>query len=56
MILCIISVNSRVEDNILISPLCYVHNIYILEMGRHWWFDYPGSLLDVELEFTCLLG
>ena len=23
-------------------------------VGHHWWFNYPGPLLDVELEF-CLL-
>ena len=23
-------------------------------VGRHWWFNYPGPLLDVELEFACL--
>ena len=25
-------------------------------VGRHWWFNYPSPLLDVELEFACLSG
>ena len=28
----------------------------MLELGRHWWFDYLSPLLDVELESTCLSG
>ena len=24
-----------------------------LGVGAHWWFNYPGPLLDVELEFAC---
>ena len=31
----------------------YVRN---LKLGHHWWFNYPGPLLDVELEFACLSG
>ena len=27
-----------------------------LELGVHWWFNYPSPLLDVELEFACLSG
>ena len=27
-----------------------------LELGCHWWFNYSGPLLDVELESTCLSG
>ena len=27
-----------------------------LGVGCHWWFNYPGPLLDVELEFACLSG
>ena len=29
-----------------------------LELGYHWWFDYPrpSPFLDVELEFTCFSG
>ena len=25
-------------------------------LGCHWLFNYPGPLLDVELESTCLSG
>ena len=25
-------------------------------VGCHWWFNYLGPLLDVELEFACLSG
>ena len=25
-----------------------------LEVGHHWWFNYPGPLLNVELKFACL--
>ena len=25
-----------------------------LGVGCHWWFNYPGPLIDVELEFACL--
>ena len=31
-------------------------NITQLGVGGHWWFNYPGPPLDVELEFACLLG
>ena len=27
-----------------------------LELGCHWWFNYPGALLDDKLECTCLSG
>ena len=23
-------------------------------VGRHWWFNYPGSLLNAKFEFACL--
>ena len=27
-----------------------------LGVGHHWWFNYPGPLLDAEFEFACLSG
>ena len=27
-----------------------------LGVGCHWWFNYPGPLLDAEFEFACLSG
>ena len=32
-------------------PMLLVHGV-----GCHWWFNYPGPLLNVELEFACLSG
>ena len=39
--------------------LCFYKRFHVntqLGVAGHWWFNYPGSLLDVELEFTCLSG
>ena len=27
-----------------------------LGVGRHWWFNYPSSFLNVEFEFACVSG
>ena len=38
---------------------CRSNNSHVstqLGVGCHWWFNYPGPLLDVEFEFTCLSG
>ena len=32
------------------------HVITQLGVWRLWWFNYPGPLLEVELESTCLSG
>ena len=24
-------------------------------MWRHWWFQYPGQLLDIKFEFTLFI-
>ena len=33
-----------------------VHVNTQLGVGHHWWFNYPGPLLNVEFEFACLSG
>ena len=34
----------------------FFHAYTQLGVGCLWWFNYPGPLLHVELEFTCLSG
>ena len=39
--------------------LCRYNNFHVntnLVVGRHWWFNFTGPLLHVELEFACLSG
>ena len=39
--------------------LCRSNSFHVntqLGVGRHWWFNYPGPLLDAKLEFACLSG
>ena len=39
--------------------LCRSNSFHVsIQLGveHHWWFNYLGPLLDVELEFACLSG
>ena len=44
---------------LVVSPcfdFCRSNSFHVntqLGVGRHWWFNYPCPLLDVELEFAC---
>ena len=39
-----------------VMPVCTCTFGAVLGVGCLWWFNYPGPLLHVELEFTCLSG
>ena len=49
-------VQPKTNTSVYIYSILIYIAIYMYGVGCHWWFNYPGPLLHVELEFACLSG
>ena len=46
----------RLYDYVYTVLLNKLEDYVFATLHSHWWFNYPGPLLDVESESTCLSG